>query len=191
MSRQAHPRISSGYRSSSPCAISVPKILVRLATVEKTKSESHFVPGRVQNWSGERRCSACWIDTTYCDPLVQLVAEKEARRNQTRLGRGTRSAHFPFLKAIDDFDFSLPSTLRQLLLASCLGTDIVTEGRSLIPCGKNGPWEDALSYLHRIPGDPERFRESIYDCSPADRRPLDQSELGEQLSRQATECGAL
>jgi DNA replication protein DnaC len=72
------------------------------------------------------------------DYLVQLAAEREARRKQTRLEHCTRSAHFPFLKTIDDFDFSLQSTLRQLLVGSYLGADFVTEGRSLILCGKTG-----------------------------------------------------
>jgi DNA replication protein DnaC len=62
------------------------------------------------------------------DYLVQLAAEREARRKQTLLERCTRSAHFPFLKTIDDFDFSLQSTLRQLLVGSYLGPDFVTEG---------------------------------------------------------------
>ena len=61
-----------------------------------------------------------------------------ARRKQTRLQRCTRSAHFPFLKTIEEFDFSLQSTLRQSLLGSYLGPDFVSEGRSLILHGKTG-----------------------------------------------------
>src|ERR1700687_4074555 len=45
---------------------------------------------------------------------------------------------FPFFKTIDEFDFSLQSTLRQSLLGSYLGPDFVTEGRSLILYGKTG-----------------------------------------------------
>jgi DNA replication protein DnaC len=75
---------------------------------------------------------------SYCDFLALLVAEEVARRKQTRLERCTRSAHFPFLKTIDEFDFSLQSTLRQSLVGSYLGPDFVTEGRSLILCGKTG-----------------------------------------------------
>jgi DNA replication protein DnaC len=59
-------------------------------------------------------------------------------RKQTRLQRCTRSAHFPFFKTIDDFDFALPSTLWQSLIGFYLGLDFVTEGRSLILHGKTG-----------------------------------------------------
>ena len=75
---------------------------------------------------------------SYCDFLALLLAEEVARRKQTRLQRLTRSAHFPFLKTIDEFDFSLQSTLRQTLLGSYLGPDFVSEGRSLILHGKTG-----------------------------------------------------
>lgn len=75
---------------------------------------------------------------TYRDFLAILLAEEVAHRKQTRLQRCTRSAHFPFFKTIDEFDFSLQTTLRQSLLGSYLGPDFVTEGRSLILYGKAG-----------------------------------------------------
>jgi DNA replication protein DnaC len=75
---------------------------------------------------------------TYRDFLAVLLAEEVAHRKQTRLQRGTRSAHFPFFKTIDEFDFSLQTTLRQSLMGSYLGPDFVTEGRSLILYGKTG-----------------------------------------------------
>src|SRR5437667_11540183 len=75
---------------------------------------------------------------SYADFVSLLPAADVARRKQTRLQRCTRSAHFPFLKTIDEFDFSLQSTLRQSLLGSYLGPDFVTEGRSLILYGKTG-----------------------------------------------------
>jgi DNA replication protein DnaC len=75
---------------------------------------------------------------TYRDFLAVLLAEEVAHRKQTRLQRLTRKAHFPFFKTIDDFDFSLQSSLRQPLFASYLGPDFVTEGRSLILYGKEG-----------------------------------------------------
>src|SRR5262250_3469980 len=77
-------------------------------------------------------------DWSYRDFLALLLAEEVARRKQTRLQRLTRSAHFPFFKTIDEFDFSLQSTLRLSLLGSYLGPDFVTEGRSLILYGKAG-----------------------------------------------------
>jgi DNA replication protein DnaC len=75
---------------------------------------------------------------SYRDFLALLLAEEVAHRKQTRLQRFTRKAHFPFFKTIDEFDFSLQSTLRQSLLGSYLGPDFVTEGRSLILYGKTG-----------------------------------------------------
>ena len=75
---------------------------------------------------------------SYRDFLALLLAEEVAYRKQTRLQRCTRSAHFPFFKTIDEFDFSLQTTLRQSLLGSYLGPDFVTEGRSLILYGKTG-----------------------------------------------------
>ena len=75
---------------------------------------------------------------SYRDFLALLLAEEVAHRKQTRLQRFTRKAHFPFFKTIDEFDFSLQTTLRQSLLGSYLGPDFVTEGRSLILYGKTG-----------------------------------------------------
>jgi DNA replication protein DnaC len=75
---------------------------------------------------------------SYRDFLALLLAEEVAHRKQTRLQRFTRKAHFPFFKTIEEFDFSLQTTLRLSLLGSYLGPDFVTEGRSLIFFGKTG-----------------------------------------------------
>jgi DNA replication protein DnaC len=75
---------------------------------------------------------------SYRDFLALLFAEEVAHRQQTRLVRFTRKAHFPFFKTIEEFDFSLQSTLRKTVLGSYLGPDFVNEGRSLILHGKEG-----------------------------------------------------
>lgn len=75
---------------------------------------------------------------SYGDFLTLLVTEEIAHRQQTRLGRLTRRAHFPFLKTIDDFNFTYQSSLRLQMLGSALAPDFVTEGRSLILSGKPG-----------------------------------------------------
>ena len=72
------------------------------------------------------------------DFLALLIAEEIAHRHQTRLGRGARWARFPFLKTIDDFDFTYQSVVRVSLLGSALSPDFVTAGRSLILTGKPG-----------------------------------------------------
>jgi DNA replication protein DnaC len=70
--------------------------------------------------------------------LDVLVAEEVAHRSHTRLARLSLRARFPFLKTIDDFDFTYQSTVRLALLGSALSPDFVTEGRSLILLGKPG-----------------------------------------------------
>lgn len=72
------------------------------------------------------------------DFLSILVAEEVAHRKQTRLQRLSHRALFPFLKTIDDFDFTFQSTLRLSLLGSALSADFVTDGRCLILSGKPG-----------------------------------------------------
>lgn len=75
---------------------------------------------------------------SYRDFLALLVAEEVAHRKQTRLARLTRGARFPFLKTIDDFDFTFQSTLRVSMLGSFLSPDFVTDGRCVILSGKPG-----------------------------------------------------
>jgi DNA replication protein DnaC len=75
---------------------------------------------------------------TYRDFLALLIAEEVAHRQQTRLGRVARWACFPFLKTIDDFDFTYQSVVRLSVLGSALSPDFVTEGRSVILTGKPG-----------------------------------------------------
>ena len=75
---------------------------------------------------------------TYHDFLTWLATEEIAHRQQTRLDRLTRRAHFPYLKTIDDFNFTYQSSLRLQMLGSALSPDFVTEGRSLILSGKPG-----------------------------------------------------
>ena len=70
--------------------------------------------------------------------LAILLAEETAHRRNTRLQRGVRDAGFPFVKTIDDFDFSLQGNLRLPLLGSYLGPELVTEGRNLVLFGKTG-----------------------------------------------------
>jgi DNA replication protein DnaC len=72
------------------------------------------------------------------DFLALLVEEEIAHRHQTRLGRVLRRARFPFLKTIDDFDFTYQSVVRLSVLGSALSPDFVTEGRSVILSGKPG-----------------------------------------------------
>jgi DNA replication protein DnaC len=75
---------------------------------------------------------------TFHQFLQTLVAEEIAHRTQTRLVRLSRRAQFPFLKTIEEFDFTYQSSVRLTLLGSALSPDFVTEGRSLVLLGKPG-----------------------------------------------------
>jgi DNA replication protein DnaC len=75
---------------------------------------------------------------SYRDFLGVLISEEVAHRQGTRLRKVSSGAHFPFLKTIDDFNFTYQTTVRLKLLGSFLSADFVTEGRSLILSGKPG-----------------------------------------------------
>jgi DNA replication protein DnaC len=75
---------------------------------------------------------------SYNDFLSTLIAEEVAHRQQTRIQRYSRRSRFPFLKTVDDFDFTYQSTVKLSLLGSALSPDFVTDGRSLIFHGKSG-----------------------------------------------------
>ncbi len=75
---------------------------------------------------------------SYHDFLVTLLQEEVAHRQQTRLQRVSQKAGFPFLKTIDEYDFTHQSMIRLNMLGSYLTPDFVTEGRSLILSGKPG-----------------------------------------------------
>lgn len=70
--------------------------------------------------------------------LATLFSEEIAQRRNTRIQRQVRRAGFPFLRSVDDFDFSLQSSVRKALLGSYLGPELVSEGRNLILFGKTG-----------------------------------------------------
>lgn len=83
-------------------------------------------------------CGATCAPAPYEDFFTTLVLEEIAHRQQTRLQKVSRSAGFPFLKTVDDFDFTYQSTVRLPLIGSYLSPDFVTEGRCLILSGKSG-----------------------------------------------------
>ena len=74
----------------------------------------------------------------YADYLQTLVEEEIAHRTQTRISRMTHRAKFPFLRTIEEFDFTFQSGLRKELLGSYLGPEFVPEGRSLLLYGPSG-----------------------------------------------------
>jgi len=79
------------------------------------------------------------------DYLALLAAEEVAHRTQTRIQRATRKAGFPFLRTIEEFDFTFQTSVRLHLLGTYLGPELVTEGRSLILAGKPGTGKTHLA----------------------------------------------
>jgi DNA replication protein DnaC len=75
---------------------------------------------------------------SYHDFLSTVIAEEVAHRVQTRIQRNSQRSRFPFLKTVDDFDFTYQSTVKLSLLGSALSPDFVTDGRNLILHGKPG-----------------------------------------------------
>jgi DNA replication protein DnaC len=73
------------------------------------------------------------------------MAEEVAHRAQTRIQRSVRKARFPFLRAIEDFNFTFQTSVRLQLLGSYLGPELVSEGRSLILCGPSGTGKTHLA----------------------------------------------
>jgi DNA replication protein DnaC len=70
--------------------------------------------------------------------LQTLFAEEVAHRRGTRLNRAVRAAALPFLRTIDEFDFTYQSTLRLTTIGSLLTPDFVTEGHAVVLEGKPG-----------------------------------------------------
>jgi DNA replication protein DnaC len=68
----------------------------------------------------------------YRDFLALLIAEEVAHRAQTRIQRCVRRARFPFLKTIDEDDFTFQTGVRLSLLGSALSPEFVTQGQGLI-----------------------------------------------------------
>jgi DNA replication protein DnaC len=75
---------------------------------------------------------------SYEQLLLTLFAEEVAHRRCTRLRRSVRAAALPFLRTVEEFDFSYQSTLRLTTIGSLLSPDFVTEGNSVILEGKPG-----------------------------------------------------
>jgi DNA replication protein DnaC len=123
---------------------------------------------------------------SYRDFLAVLMAEEVAHRAQTRIARSVRKARFPFLRTIEDFDFTFQTSVRLHLLGSYLGPELVTEGRNLVLCGPSGTGKThlavALAYRAIQNGYEALFTSAavlVESLSAATRR----GELAEYLSR--------
>lgn len=70
--------------------------------------------------------------------LEILFAEEIAHRTETRILRSVRKAKFPFLRTVEEFDFTFQTSVRLKMLGSLLGPELVSDGRSAILSGPPG-----------------------------------------------------
>ena len=75
---------------------------------------------------------------SYRTYLEILAAEEIAHRAQTRILRSVRKARFPFLRTIEEFDFTFQTSLRMQMLGTLLGPELVSEGRCALLSGPPG-----------------------------------------------------
>ncbi len=78
-------------------------------------------------------------------PTVRRLYPECELRAQTRVERSVRKARCPFLRTIEEFDFTFQTSIRLQLLGSYLGPELVTESRSLILYGPTGTGKTHLA----------------------------------------------
>jgi DNA replication protein DnaC len=86
--------------------------------------------------------AAGWSYTEY---LERLVEEELAHRRERNIAQRVRRAHFPFLKTLEEFDFTFQPTLKRKMLGPYLGPELVSCGRSLVLWGPPGVGKTALA----------------------------------------------
>jgi DNA replication protein DnaC len=77
-------------------------------------------------------------EMSYRDFLEILVSEEIAHRAETRITRSVRKAKFPFLRTIEEFDFTFQTSVRLQMLGTLLGPELVSEGRCAVLSGPPG-----------------------------------------------------
>lgn len=75
---------------------------------------------------------------SYREFLEILCAEEISHRAQTRITRSVRKAKFPFLRTIEEFDFTFQTSVRLQMLGTLLGPELVSEGRCALLGGPPG-----------------------------------------------------
>jgi DNA replication protein DnaC len=81
---------------------------------------------------------------SYSEYLERLVEAEVSRRREVRLARAVRQAGFPFLKTLEEFDFTFQRSLQRQVLGPYLGPELVSGGRNLILLGPPGVGKTAL-----------------------------------------------
>jgi DNA replication protein DnaC len=76
--------------------------------------------------------------TSYRTFLEVLCAEEIAHRVQTCITRAVRKARFPYLRTIEEFDFTYQTSVRMQMLGTLFGLELVGAGRWAIISGAPG-----------------------------------------------------
>jgi len=82
---------------------------------------------------------------SYPEYLERLAQAELVRRQERRIAQATRRAGFPFLKTLEEFDFTFQPSLPRRALGPYLGPELVSGGRSLILWGPPGLGKTALA----------------------------------------------
>lgn len=77
-------------------------------------------------------------ELTYLDFLEQLVAEEVAAKDQKRTWMGMRIAHFPVVRTLDDYDFSLQPSIDRKLIRELETGRFVANGENVLMLGPPG-----------------------------------------------------
>lgn len=89
----------------------------------------------------ERAVAEGWSHAEY---LERLVDEEVTHRREARIARAARQAGFPFLKTLEEFDFTFQRSITRTALGPYLGPELVSGGKSLILWGPPGLGKTAL-----------------------------------------------
>lgn len=103
---------------------------LRLPTMRRDYAELE-AQARAEGWS-------------YSEYLERLVHAELTHRREVRLARLAREAEFPFLKTLEEFDFTFQRSVSRASLGPYVGPELVSQGRNLILCGPPGVGKTAL-----------------------------------------------
>jgi DNA replication protein DnaC len=81
---------------------------------------------------------------SYTEYLERLAEEELAERRERRIAQATRRAGFPFIKTLEEFDFSFQTSIPRSMLGPYLGAELVSSGRNLVLWGPPGVGKTAL-----------------------------------------------
>ena len=82
---------------------------------------------------------------SYPEYLERLAQAELVRRQERRIAQATRRAGLPFLKTLEEFDFTFQTSIQRKALGPYLGPELVSGGRSLILWGPPGLGKTALA----------------------------------------------